>query len=124
MRHAIGVVCAGGVLALSLFGTVLAGPFEDGQAAYGREDYGVAIRLWRPLAEQGDARAQYMVGLAYGLGHGVPQSYAEAAKWYRRAADQGNSDAQTNLGALYAGGHAVPQDYAEAISWWRRAAAN
>jgi hypothetical protein len=44
---------------LSMAGGAVAGPFEDAQAAHSRRDYATALRLWRPLAEQGNAEAQY-----------------------------------------------------------------
>ena len=56
------------------------------------------MRLLRPLADQGDATAQYDLGLMYAKGQGVPQDYAEAVKWFRKAADQGDASAQYNLG--------------------------
>lgn len=124
MKRDIGVVCAGGLLALCLFGTAAAGSIEDGQGAYDRGDYATALQLLRPLAEHGDAHAQYLLGLSYDLGHGVPKDSAEAASWYRRAADQGVVGAQADLGTLYASGRGVPQDYAKAISLWREAAAD
>ena len=70
-------------------GGAAAGPFEDGVAAYKRGDYATALRLLRPLAAQGNAAAQYLLGLMYGRGDGVPQDDAEAVKWYRLAAEQG-----------------------------------
>ena len=66
-----------------------AGKFDDAYPAYERKDYSTAVRLWRELAEQGDANAQFNVGLMYGNGQGVIQDYAEAVKWYRLAAEQG-----------------------------------
>jgi len=60
--------------------------------------------------EQGEAKAQFAVGVAYFKGLGVQKDYAEAFKWYRRAADQGLGVAQYNLGAMYAKGEAVTQD--------------
>ena len=61
-------------------------------------------------AEQGDAAAQFRLGLMYSEGHGVPQHHAEAAKWYRLAADRRHPQAQYNLGLLYATGEGVAQD--------------
>ena len=114
-----------GFLALAVMALAVpanAGPFEDGVAAYQRGDYAMAMRLWLPLAEQGNARAQYILGLNYAKGQGVPQDYAEAANWYRKAAEQGDADAQYNLGTMYRDGQGVPQDWAEAAKWWRMAA--
>ena len=62
--------------------------FEDGSAAYERDDYETAYRLWKPLAEQGVTIAQYNLGCMHHEGRGVPQDYAEAMRWYRKAAEQ------------------------------------
>ncbi|WP_277600823.1 tetratricopeptide repeat protein [Eikenella corrodens] len=53
------------------------------------------------LAEQGNADAQYNLGVMYDNGQGVRQDYAEAARWYRKAAEQGYAKAQYNLGSMY-----------------------
>jgi TPR repeat protein len=58
VKQRIKAFLAGGVLALALFGSAMAGPLEDGEGAYHRGDYAEAMRLLRPLAEQGDANAQ------------------------------------------------------------------
>jgi len=110
------------VLVLSLPAPVVAGPFGDGKAAYDGKDYATALRLWRPLADQGNAAAQANLGIMYANGQGVPKDDAEARKWYRKAAEQGNAPAQFNLGVMYANGDDVPQDYAEARKWFSLAA--
>jgi TPR repeat protein len=129
MKQRFKSVVAGGVLALSLFGSVAAGPLEDGEASF--PPYGecaAAMKYWRPLAEQGNARAQanlgsiYIHAYDYGCSGEVAQDYAQALAWYRRAADQGLADAQFNLGLMYADGPGVPQDYAQATAWYRKAA--
>jgi len=137
---------------LSMAGGAVAGPFEDAQAAHGRSDYATALRLWRPLADQGNAGAQYALGFMYDRGQGVPQNSAEAAKWWRLAAAQynlgtlydegkgvpknkaealklyhlaaerGNDGAQFSVGVLHFAGVAVPENRAEAAKWFRRAA--
>jgi hypothetical protein len=94
------------LLVFSFAGPVVAGPLDDGDAAYGKGDYATALRLWRPLAEQGNAPAQSNLGVMYLDGKGVPRNYAEAAKWFRLAADQGRAKAQNNLGAMYLDGKA------------------
>ena len=76
----------------------------------------------RPLAEEGNADAQFNLGFMYYTGKGVEQDYDKAVKWYRRAAEQGYADAQFNLGWMYHLGKGVKQDYAEAVKWYRRAA--
>ncbi len=107
-----------GFLALAIMALAVpanAGPLDDGLTAAQRGDYATALRLWRPLAEQGDARAQNNLGSMYLKGLGVPQDNAEAAKWFRKAAEQGLAEAQNSLGSSYAEGWGVPQDYAEAV---------
>jgi hypothetical protein len=84
MKRAFNVIFAG-IILLSLAAPVAAGPFEDATAAWGKGDYATALRLIRPLADQGNASAQYYLGSMYYNGHGVPQDYAEAVRWYPRA---------------------------------------
>ena len=115
-------VLAAWLMAAALAGPAVAGPFEDAGEAYKRGDYATAMRLMRPLADQGNARAQHNLGFMYDKGEGVPQNHAEAVKWYRRAADQGDPRSQFNLGGMYSNGQGVPQDHAEAVKWYRRAA--
>jgi TPR repeat protein len=74
-------------------------------------------------AQQGNAVAQYKLGIMYDNGEGVPQNSAEAEKWWRLAAEQGNAVAQFNLGVMYDTGEGVPQNGAEAVKWYRLAAA-
>jgi len=110
------------VLALSMTTPVVAGSFEDGVAAYQRGDYGAALGLWKPLAEQGDASAQKNLGDMYRFGQGVPWDNIEAVKWFRKAADQGLAQAQDSLGYMYQFGHGLDKDYAEAFRWYHKAA--
>jgi TPR repeat protein len=86
--------------------------------AYRRGDDATAVKLWRPLAEQGIAYAQYSLGVMYAEGWGVQRDHAEAVKWYRKAADQYHADAKFNLGGMYYYGEGVPQDRAEAVKIW------
>ncbi len=95
---------------------------EDAEAAVNRNDFATAIRIMRPLADQGNARAQRLLGMMYNAGWGVPKDDAEALKWFRRAANQGDGDAQASLGAQYRDGTGVPQDYVHAYMWFILAA--
>ena len=81
---------AGGVLALAPFGTATAGPLEDGQAAYQKGDYATALKIYRLLAEQGNASAKTALGVIYEHGQGVPQDFVRAVIWYSEAAYQGD----------------------------------
>ena len=95
------------IVVVAMSGTAAAGPLEDADAASQRGDYATAMRLYRPLAEQGNAEAQNELGTLYEQGLGVPEDYAEAMKWYARAAEQGEAAAQNNLGATYESGKGV-----------------
>jgi hypothetical protein len=93
---------------------------SDVKAGYDRwvrGDYEGAIAQWRPLAEAGNADAQFNLGQAYKLGRGVPASAATAQGWYQKAARQGHQQAQVNVGLLlYNGGRRQ-----EALPWIRKA---
>jgi len=91
-------------------------------AAYQKGDYKTALRLLRPLAEQGYAHAQLAVGEIFYHGRGVPHDDAEAMKWFLRAGEQGDASAQFHLGEMYAQGQSVPKDFVEAAKWYRLAA--
>jgi hypothetical protein len=66
-------------------------------AAYQKGDRTTALRLSQPLAEQGDARAQSLLGFIHYNDRGGLRDDAEAAKWSRLAADQGDAAAQFRL---------------------------
>lgn len=76
----------------------------------------------RVKAEQGDADAQFGLGLRYGAAQGVSQDFVQAAEWYRKAANQNHVLAQFNLGLMYAKGQGMPRDDAAALVWIRKAA--
>lgn len=99
-----------------------AGPLEDGLKAFNLGDYGAAERLLEPLGEQGDARAQFLLGLMCAHGNHVASRDREAVLWYRMAAEQGFAPAQYELGLMYDKGRGVVQDDGEASRWYRLAA--
>ena len=78
----------------------VAGPWEDGMAAYNRGDYVPAFRLFRPLAEQGNARAQTALGVMFRKGEGVPKNPLRARMWFSLAAKQGDVGARAGLSKL------------------------
>jgi uncharacterized protein len=96
--------------------------FKAGVEAHHRSDYATALREWQPLAEQGNAFAQYNLGLLYDNGQGVPKDYDQARQWYEKAAVQGHAEAQVNLGILYDYGRSIPQDFKKAVYWYRLSA--
>lgn len=107
-----------------MLGAANAGPHEDAMSAAKRGDFATALRIWRPLAEQGHVDAQASLGFLHSRGYGVRQDHAEAARWFRRAAESGNANAQALLGVSYDRGEGVALDYAEAMRWYRKAAAH
>ena len=96
--------------------------FEEGQIAFDRGDFTVALKEWQPLAEQGDVRAQNELGRMYSQGLGTSKNEIEAVKWWGIAAHQGYGRAQYNLGLAFANGRGVTMDLAEAVKWYRKAA--
>jgi TPR repeat protein len=95
---------------------------DKGYAAYKEKDYQTAITWFNKAAEQGDANAQYNLGIMYVDGLGVKKDYLQAATWYRKAAKQGHASARYNLGVMYENGQGVKKDYVQAIAWYRKAA--
>jgi len=91
---------------------------KAGIDAWQRADYPGAVTIWRPLAEKGDADAQFNLGQAYRLGRGVETNLAAAKTWFERAANQGHIDAETTLGLLlFQNGN-----QAEGLTWLKKAA--
>ena len=81
-----------------------------------------AFAWFRKAAEQGNAQAQFNLGVMYGLGQGVPHDDTQAVAWFLKAAEQGNAYAQTNLGVMYKDGRGVAPDDARAVAWYSKAA--
>ncbi|MFZ0797721.1 MAG: GAF domain-containing protein [Terriglobales bacterium] len=69
------------------------------------------------LADQGDADAQWQMGVRYHNGEDVAQDDARAMQWFLRAAEQGHVTAQATLSAYYWAGRGVPQDLSKAYFW-------
>ncbi len=97
--------------------------FESGLEAYTVGSFEAAAREWAPLAENGDAAAQYHLGLLYEEGQGVEKSYDLARFWYLRSATQGYVDAYFALGEMYANGRGTVPDRSLAYHWYTMAGA-
>lgn len=80
------------------------------------------IRSLTALAEKGDVRAQFKLGVMYDDGVGVGENNREAVKWFSRAARQEHHIAQYSLGWMYAEGDGVLEDDKEAVKWFLKAA--
>src|SRR5881409_1954422 len=106
------------MIAVAIAGRLPAQSVKAGIDAWQRADYLAAIAIWRPLAEAGDADAQFNLGQAYRLGRGVPLDLSVAKIWFERAARSGHVDAETTLGLLiFQNG-----DRVEGLKWLKAAA--
>jgi len=98
------------------------GHLEAGKRAWDQGDYATALKELTPLAEQGNADAQVLLGLMYFRGQGVSKDPSLALKWYKAAADQGNADGQAHLGSMYLMGMGVKKDTSQALKLWKLSA--
>ena len=80
-----------------------------------------AFKIWKPLAEKGNERAQYSLGVMYRDSMGIDQNYKLAEKWTRLSAEQGNSSAAFNLAHIYQLGLGVKKDFTQAMEWYDKA---
>ncbi len=92
-------------------------------------DCPAALKILRPLAEQGNATAQRYLGGMYLYGHGVEKNEEQAAKWfgsafksYEKRAAEGDTGGQFWIGRMYELGEGTKQDCAEGLKWQRLAA--
>ncbi len=76
---------------------------------------------YQKLAQQGDTKTQYNLGVMYKYGQGVHQNYKQALYWFQKAGEQGHTEAQYNLGMMYKKGQGVHQNYKQALYWFQKA---
>jgi TPR repeat protein len=95
---------------------------NEAMAAFKAENYGLAMSRFKPLAEDGGARAQSYVAVMYEGGYGVQQDFHEAIRWYLMAAEQGDAYSEARLGFLYERDTAVHHDDRLAARWYEKAA--
>jgi TPR repeat protein/uncharacterized membrane protein YhaH (DUF805 family) len=111
------------LLLILLVGTpAFSADLQKGLTAYQSGDYATALREWTPLAEQGNAEVQHLVGFIYRNGLGVTQNFKTAVKWYKLSAAQKYASAQFNLGTMYRNGLGVQKNNRTAVKWYRLAA--
>jgi len=111
------------VLFLAAISSAQAQSYRDGLDAFRAGEAEKAYEIWKPLAEAGDALAQFGLALIYERGNEtIPQDLDAAVEWYELAAVQGVGAAQNNLGHMYSQGLGVEQDKARAVELWREAA--
>jgi uncharacterized protein len=96
--------------------------YKKSKGAAQSQEYQQAFELLRKTATEDNAKAQFLLGIAYSNPQGVPQDYAQAALWFTLAANQGHAASQFQLGAAYANGQGVSQNYRQAAFWFNLAA--
>ena len=98
--------------------------YTVGLKAFKKKDYVTTIKEWTPVAEKGNAKIQFLIGIIHyrGLG-GVPKNYKQAVKWLAKASQKNIAKAQDALGFMYEKGHGVPKDLGKAVQLYRKAAA-
>ena len=96
-----------------------ASAYDKGLEAYQADNYREALRRWKPLAQQGDARAAYNLGFMYEFGYGVSLNDATAFKYYLLAAQLGHAQAQQTVGWMYGQGKGVTPNPIQATKWAR-----
>ena len=110
-------LCAFTLLLCSLLSA--AADLESAKRAYEQKDYATGFKEARPLAEQGNADAQLLLGKMYLKGDGVLKDPDQAMKWFKASGAQGNADAQFFVGSMYLLPH---NDIAEGVRWLRLSA--
>jgi TPR repeat protein len=96
MNRLTAILCLTLAVLLGSAGGSESADFQKGMTAARSGDYATALREWKPLAEQGYARAQSILGEMYQYGRGVPQDDKTAVEWYRFAEEQGSANAYRN----------------------------
>ena len=91
--------------------------WQEAWTAYNIGQYKKTLRLLQPLASDGDARSQVLLGRCYENGLGVPQDLATAFKWYMLAAEQNDAEAQTLVAYMLRSGAGVPRDTNGYLQW-------
>lgn len=125
MRSSRRLVLAAMSFAFAVTGAAVhAQDFGSGLSAYNRGDYLIAMGIWRPLADNGDARSQAGLGFLFLRGLGTDTDTTLARSWYEKAANQGQAEAQLMLGMMYFFGQGVPKSYIWSYAWCELASIN
>ena len=110
------------ILALVFSSPAFAADIDQITASLKKGDFSVVKTQLIPLAEAGDARAQYNLGVSYRFGNGVEKDLQKAYAWTSKAAENGDVRARVNLASMYADGNGVAKDIPTAVSWYEKAA--
>ena len=110
------------VVLILLLGSPAAANLSKGSEAVESRSDATSLKEWGALAEQGDADAQFNMGVVYLQGIGVTQDYQAAFNWFKKSTEQKHAIAQFSLGVMYLQGLGVTQDYKVAFNWFKKAA--
>lgn len=110
------------LLLLLLIASPVLADFDAAVEIYRQNNYQGAMKAFLPLAEQGDARAQTVLGIMYEYGEGTPQDLGISFIWYERAAELGYAPAQYHTGVMLANGIGVDADRERSVAWLTRSA--
>ena len=114
---------AAAALALLFASPAFSADINQVTAALKKGDFSVVKTQLIPLAESGDARAQFNLGVSYKFGNGVEKDLRKSFIWTLKAAQNGEPRAQVNLASMYVDGIASgKRDIAAAINWYQKAA--
>lgn len=119
MKNLAATICLTIAVLLGGAGVSSSADIQKGIDAYNSGDLVTTELEWKPLAEQGDAHAQYLMGLLYKEGL---EDYSNALPWIRLSAAQLHPGAQFFLGVMHEFGQGVLQDYKAAVHWYGLAA--
>jgi putative methionine-R-sulfoxide reductase with GAF domain len=116
---AIGVTALVGIAWFAKPWITTPNPVSQSAEAASRNDIYVTsdIKQLKKAALEGDAAAQYTLGVHYAVGDMVRQDYRQAMDWFRKSAERGNVRARGKIAALYWAGRGTPKDYAKAYYW-------
>jgi uncharacterized protein len=96
--------------------------YEQGRPAFLSGDYTAAVEAFRGGAANGDARAEYALGVMHWYGLGTPRNDAAAAKLFAGAAAKDHRLAQYNYSTMLYLGRGVRRDFQSALAWMEKAA--
>ena len=95
-------------------------PFKNGQES--EKDRYKNIQQIQKVADQGDAKAQRVMGFYKLMGLGVPKNISDAVHWFRKSADQGDAVSESLMGTICLQGIGVAKNITEALKWFKKAA--
>jgi hypothetical protein len=94
-----------------------AGKLDDGVLAFERQNYAMAYEKLLPLAEKGNAKAQYYIGEILVGGLGVSGDMRKGVYWLEQSVNNQYYMAARTLGKMYLSGFGVPMNTEKGASY-------